>query len=174
MQLMPPRTAPTPRWRLVKADEACAVALEEATGLSPVVARILASRGVRDADGATRFLSPSLERDWRDPRLLPGMPAAAEAVAEAVRAGRRVVVFGDFDVDGVSAAATAALGLRSLGGDVTPVVPHRFREGYGLTPASVERLVAMRPELVVTVDCGPCRSLFWGFFKKRRNSINPE
>lgn len=154
MQLMPPRTAPTPRWRLVKADEACAVALEEATGLSPVVARILASRGVRDADGATRFLSPSLERDWRDPRLLPGMPAAAEAVAEAVRAGRRVVVFGDFDVDGVSAAATAALGLRSLGGDVTPVVPHRFREGYGLTPASVERLVAMRPELVVTVDCG--------------------
>jgi single-stranded-DNA-specific exonuclease len=109
---------------------------------------------VCDAEAARRFLSPSLERDWRDPESLPGMPEAAEVVADAIRAGRRIVVFGDFDVDGLSAAATASLGLSALGGDATPTVPHRFREGYGLTAASVDRLRGMEPELVVTVDCG--------------------
>ncbi len=141
-------------WKRVEADEGCVRAIAEGTGLSRVVARILASRGICTAAAARAFLEPDLGRDWRDPETLPGMPAAADAVAEAVRAGRRIVVFGDFDVDGISAAATAALGLRALGGEVTPIVPHRFREGYGLTMASVERLRAMRPELVVTVDCG--------------------
>ncbi len=64
------------------------------------------------------------------------------------------VVFGDFDVDGLTAAALTVRGLRELGGDVDAVVPHRFKDGYGLTPAAVERVLAARPALVVTVDCG--------------------
>jgi single-stranded-DNA-specific exonuclease len=141
-------------WRLAAADEACVRSIREGTGLSPVVARILATRGICSAQATHAFLSPSLERDWRDPETLPGMPQAADAVAAAVREGRRVVVFGDFDVDGVSATAVATRGLRALGARVTPVVPHRFREGYGLTMASVERLRSLEPDLVVTVDCG--------------------
>ncbi|MBW6469359.1 MAG: single-stranded-DNA-specific exonuclease RecJ, partial [Coriobacteriia bacterium] len=71
-----------------------------------------------------------------------------------IGSGEQIVVFGDFDLDGISSAALAATGIRLLGGRVTATVPHRFREGYGLTPASVERLRGMAPDLVVTVDCG--------------------
>jgi single-stranded-DNA-specific exonuclease len=123
-------------------------------GLSPVLARLLASRGVVDGDAARRFLSPDLERDWASPTHIPGMDDAATQVADAVRSGGRIVVFGDFDVDGLSAAAVACRGLVALGADAIATVPHRFREGYGLSDASVERLLQMGPSLVVTVDCG--------------------
>ncbi len=124
------------------------------TGLSGVVARILVSRGVCSPEAARAFLEPSLDTQWRNPGLLPGMAETADAVADAVHAGRRILVFGDFDVDGLTAAALACLGLRELGANAEATVPHRFREGYGLTPASVERVIGMRPELAVTVDCG--------------------
>ena len=128
--------------------------LVESTGVSPVVARILAARGITTPTAVERFLEPDLGRDWLDPAAIPGMGAAAARVARAIRSDQRIVVFGDFDLDGVSSAAVAALGLRALGGEVTATVPHRFREGYGLTPASVERLRKSGADLVVTVDCG--------------------
>lgn len=136
----------------VDADEVRALA--EAAGTSPVVARVLLERGVRDTEAARRFLSPDLERDWTDPEALPGMGECADAVADALRKGERLLVFGDFDVDGLTATALTVRGLRELGGDVDAVVPHRFKDGYGLTPAAVERVLAARPALVVTVDCG--------------------
>jgi single-stranded-DNA-specific exonuclease len=84
----------------------------------------------------------------------PGCRHAAARVAAAIREGEQIVVFGDFDLDGISSAAVAARGLAALGADVTATVPHRFREGYGLTPASVARLREMGAALVITVDCG--------------------
>jgi len=129
-------------------------ALVRATGVSPVVARILIGRGVSTPDAVERFLEPDLSRDWLEPDVIPGMSAAAARVAAAIREHERIVVFGDFDLDGISSAAVAARGLAALGADVTGTVPHRFREGYGLTPASVARLREMGAQLVVTVDCG--------------------
>jgi single-stranded-DNA-specific exonuclease len=128
--------------------------LAAATGLEPVVARVLALRGVSTEAEARRFLTPDLVRDWRDPESLPGMPACADAVAAALRARRSMVVFGDFDVDGLTAAALTQRGFTALGGRVSAVVPHRFEEGYGLSATAVERVLALRPDLVVTVDCG--------------------
>jgi single-stranded-DNA-specific exonuclease len=122
--------------------------------VDPVVARLLVLRGVVSPDEVHRFLTPDLTRDWRDPETLPGMPDCADAVAEAVRADRSIVVFGDFDVDGLTAAALATRGLIALGGRATAVVPHRFDEGYGLSEPAVERILGLRPELVITVDCG--------------------
>ena len=71
-----------------------------------------------------------------------------------MRGGERIVVFGDFDLDGVSASAVAARGLASMGANVSAIVPHRFKEGYGLSAAAIERLLLLEPDLVVTVDCG--------------------
>ncbi len=149
-------SAPAPRklWTAAAADEAAARSLAASAGLSEVVARILVSRGVADAGTARRFLAPDLSHDWRAPSTVPGMDAAADAVADAVREGLCIAVFGDFDADGVTATAVVALGLRALGAEIVCVLPHRFNDGYGLSDSSVARLLAAAPGLVVTVDCG--------------------
>lgn len=150
---MTPAGPPTPAWRLTDADPSLVSRLAEEAGLSTVVARLLISRGVHGASDARDFLNPDLNRSWSD-EWLPGMQGAAEQVAAAVRRGSRIVVFGDFDLDGISAAALTATGLREMGADVTALVPHRFREGYGLSAASIERVLRESPDLVITVDCG--------------------
>lgn len=141
-------------WMIVPADEARVKRLCADTGLSAITGRILVGRGIDTADGVRAFLEPSLERDWLAPSVIPGMDEAAERVARAVNSGERVLVFGDFDLDGISAAAVATRGLRALGADVEAIVPHRFTEGYGLSEAAIERIRSHRPDLVVTVDCG--------------------
>jgi single-stranded-DNA-specific exonuclease len=141
-------------WDLAAADAPRATALASATGLSAITAGILVARGIETPEAAHRFLEPSLERDWVRPSDIPGMADAARRVAQAIDADQRIVVFGDFDLDGISSAALLTLGLREFGGHVEGTVPHRFREGYGLGEASVARLVALEPDLIITVDCG--------------------
>ena len=125
-----------------------------ATGLEPLQARLLALRGVTAAtlDG---YLRPSLD-SLASPSDLPGVQAAADAILAAVRAGRPVVVFGDYDCDGVCATAIMVSALGALGADVRPFVPDRLSEGYGMNDASVDRMLAENPGvgLVITVDNG--------------------
>lgn len=147
-------TCPVMPWRVPQADPALVTALSRETGLSAMAARILIARGLTDAETVRRFLEPSLERDWLDPSVIPGMDEVADRVTRAVTDGERIVVFGDFDLDGISAAAVATRGLRALGADVSAVVPHRFREGYGLSAAAIDRVLTFDPRLVITVDCG--------------------
>ncbi|MHB9003620.1 MAG: single-stranded-DNA-specific exonuclease RecJ [Coriobacteriia bacterium] len=142
------------RWRMFDIDESLVTAVAGATGLSAITAGVLVARGLTDPAGALRFLDPAMQRDWHDPSLIPGMNDAARRVAAAVSAEENIVVFGDFDLDGISSAALTCLGLRALGATVSATVPNRFREGYGLTQASIERLARMRPDLIITVDCG--------------------
>jgi single-stranded-DNA-specific exonuclease len=141
-------------WRIARPDETTVSALAEGTGLSAITCRILAGRGILTPHAVRAFLSPSLEADWPTAEAIPGLAEAADRVALAVREHERICVFGDFDLDGISAAATAVLGLRAFGAHAEAVVPHRFREGYGLSEAALERVIASAPDLVVTVDCG--------------------
>jgi single-stranded-DNA-specific exonuclease len=119
-----------------------------------VAARVLVVRGITSPQDADRFLKPSLDRDWNEPTVIPGMAAAADRVAHAVQGREHILVFGDFDLDGISAAAVVARGLAAMGASVEAVVPHRFKEGYGLSAAAIERAAELKPALVVTVDCG--------------------
>lgn len=141
-------------WEVARVSGAAASSLAAESGLSEITATVLLARGITTAEEVRRFLEPSLDRDWVRAGDIPGMDDAACRVAAAVRAGERIVVFGDFDLDGISAAAVATLGLRAMGATAQAAVPHRFREGYGLTPAAIERVVALAPDLVITVDCG--------------------
>ena len=150
----PHDSIPRPGWALVPVDEGSVAALAQATGVSRVTARILLSRGLEDADAVERFFTPSLERDWIDPLELPDMDRASRVVAAAVRDGKRIVVFGDFDLDGISATAILALGLRELGGRVRTFIPSRFGDGYGLSATALERVLEEPTDLIVTVDCG--------------------
>ncbi|MBQ9006654.1 MAG: single-stranded-DNA-specific exonuclease RecJ [Atopobiaceae bacterium] len=144
-----------PRWEVLKRNEEAERQLVSSLGVSPLVARVLAARGIGDVEAARRFLAPSLDRDWADPLIIPGMREAADRVQAAIARKERIAVIGDFDVDGMTATCLLTLALRRLGADVFPYIPYRFGEGYGL---SNEALTRMRegcdPDLVITVDNG--------------------
>jgi single-stranded-DNA-specific exonuclease len=118
-----------------------------------VVAQLLVCRGIRDPDQARRFLDPKLSA-LRDPELLPGCTLAAERIHAALRQGHRIVVYGDYDVDGITGTALLCQCLKLLGGNFGYYVPHRIDEGYGLNPESIRRLAAEKAKLIVSVDCG--------------------
>lgn len=120
----------------------------------PFLAALLVQRGYGEIAGAQEFLHPKM-KSLLPPELLPQMPLAAERVWEAVRAGRRIVLYGDYDVDGVTSLALLSRILKVFGADVECFLPLRVEEGYGLSAAGVERCCEMhRPELLLAVDCG--------------------
>ena len=141
------------RWRERAYDEARVAALA-AKGLPPILARILASRGL-SPDDLESFLDPALSR-LADATSLPGVSDAVNAIIEFVASRRKIVVFGDYDADGVCATAILVRTIRTLGGVADAFIPERFTEGYGMTDASLSRLFAEHPDmaLVVTVDNG--------------------
>ena len=150
-----PGLADSRRWSVLPGDARAERALVEALGLAPLVARVLVARGISDPFAARAFLSPSLERDWEDPLLIPGMDEAVSRLERALDAHESIAVFGDFDVDGMSSTCLLTLALRRLGGDVHPFIPHRFGEGYGLSREALARVrESCEPDLVVTVDNG--------------------
>ena len=122
--------------------------------LHPIVERLLELRGIGE-DVREAFLDPSLRRLARFDEL-PGVREAVGVILPFVRDGREIVVFGDYDCDGVCASAILVTTLRRLGAKADAFIPDRFKEGYGLTAASIERLFREHPSvgLIVTVDNG--------------------
>ncbi|HEY8506373.1 MAG TPA: single-stranded-DNA-specific exonuclease RecJ, partial [Gemmataceae bacterium] len=127
--------------------------LAQALRVSPVTAQLLLNRGVRDAAEARRFLDAPLA-GLHPPALLPGVPDAADRLVRAARDGRRVCVYGDYDVDGTTGTAILLRLLRDLGADATYYLPNRLEEGYGLNRDALRQLKEAGVSLVVTVDCG--------------------
>lgn len=113
---------------------------------------LLAQRGVKSGQ-ALSFLQPKYERDVHDPFALYGMDKAVAAIDLALSTKKRIIVYGDYDVDGISGAALLTTTLQFLGGNVTPFLPDRFSEGYGLHQRVLESL-APGCDLLITVDCG--------------------
>lgn len=141
------------RWRIQPHDSERIALLQRAAGLSPVVAQLLVCRGIFDPDAARTFLDAKLS-SLREPQLLPGLEAAADCIHQAIAAGRRIVVYGDYDADGITASAILIRCLRLLGANVGYYVPSRLDEGYGLNCEALEKLARDKAEVVVTVDCG--------------------
>ncbi len=142
------------RWLIAKAEPAVAETLARALDLPLALAQTLVNRGYRDAEAARRFLRPQL-RQLADPFALPDMAAAVERVQRALAHRERIAIYGDYDVDGVTASALLTRVLRAAGADVANFLPHRMDEGYGLSRDGVERCVReSAPQLLVAVDCG--------------------
>ncbi|TMI80402.1 MAG: single-stranded-DNA-specific exonuclease RecJ [Bacillati bacterium ANGP1] len=138
---------------IVSPPDGGAADLAAALGVRPLTAALLRRRGISTVAEARRFLDPRLE-DLADPRSLPGMDRAVECVAQALRAGSRIAVHGDYDVDGVSATAILLRGLRALGAEPLWHLPHRFHDGYGLGSRAVETFGAHGAALLIAADCG--------------------
>ena len=141
------------RWLLHTPDpERCALFTRE-LGVLPLTAQILINRGLKDVDSAREFLSPQLS-DLAEPDLLPDIDRAAERVLEAARNNEKILIYGDYDVDGTAATALLVRFLRMADLDVEYYVPHRIQEGYGLNMEAITEFSKRGVALIITVDCG--------------------
>ena len=121
--------------------------------LPPLIARILITRGLTTPASAAAFLDPKF-KDLHSPYLLPNMHPAADRIVQAIRAQRKITLYGDYDVDGITGTTMLWHTLKTAGADVHYYIPHRVDEGYGLNPDAVRQLIESGTKLLITIDCG--------------------
>jgi len=141
------------KWVLAETDEGAAAALSERAGLHPLIARLMVTRGIHDPVDAKAFLACELS-SLSDPRIFSGMDRAVARIRGAFAAREKIVIYGDYDVDGVTGASLLFLSLKSLDSVVECYIPDRISEGYGLNRGAVEKIKASGAGLIITVDCG--------------------
>src|SRR5215207_9230638 len=141
------------RWAARLADERMALAMAQRHGLPDAICRLLAAREV-DLEGVPDFLEPTLRKFLPDPSHLKDMDAAVARVVRAVREGEKIVIFGDYDVDGATSSALLARFFRAVGGNVAVYIPDRRKEGYGPNTPALLGIKEQGAAVVITVDCG--------------------
>src|SRR5579884_4035963 len=143
------------RWQFRSIDESAAQRLASEAGVAPLIARILSARGIATAEAAHDFLHPSLAQ-LGSPYRMAGMAVAVERVCAAIERRERILVYGDYDVDGTTAIVVLKTAIELCGGAglVEFHVPHCIREGYDLRVDVLERAAAEGVRLVISVDSG--------------------
>ncbi len=141
------------QWAVATSDARLTAKLAAAVPLSQLAAKLLVNRGITTIEAAHSFLNPSLQR-LHDPFLMHGMAAAVERLAESLHARDPIAIYGDYDVDGITATAVLSWFFRDIGVPVPYYLPHRMREGYGLNAEAVRKLAAQGIRVLITVDCG--------------------
>lgn len=141
------------RWQVHLPDPLLRNELAGSLQIHPITAQLLVNRWVRSVEEARQFLSPSLSK-IPDPFLLKGMEEAVRRLAMAFRDRERVLIWGDYDVDGITAAALLSRTLSALGFDTLQHIPHRLTEGYGLNRTAITAARRRNVKVIVSVDCG--------------------
>jgi single-stranded-DNA-specific exonuclease len=141
------------RWEIPSPDSQPIAQLARSLGIQAPAARVLWNRGYRDADAARRFLSPTLD-DLFDPMRLRDMDVAVERLHRAITGREKILLYGDYDVDGTMSVVILKKTIELAGGTAGFHVPHRLREGYGMRPEVVEQAAAEGVTLIVSVDTG--------------------
>ena len=140
-------------WNIGTPDQAAVRQLAETLNVSPFLAKLLAAKKMTDSAQAERFLNGGTEL-LHDPFLLPDMDKAVERIRKALAEHEKILIYGDYDVDGVTSVSVLLLYLREHGADVCYYIPERISEGYGLNKAAIERFGAQGVRLIITVDSG--------------------
>jgi len=126
-------------WRYKKGDSAAGKRLVEELGVSGVIAQLLTIRGLTEPEQARSFLKPDI-RNLCDPYLLKDIKPAVERLKKAISCKEKIMVYGDYDVDGITAVALSVSVLKTLEADVTHYIPNRLEEGYGLNKEALEKI----------------------------------
>jgi single-stranded-DNA-specific exonuclease len=134
-------------------DPQIVAALSAALQIGPAAAKVLVHRGFSDQAAASRFLHPAFE-ELHDPMTLRDMPAAVDRIARAIRERERILIYGDYDVDGTTSVVLLTKAFELAGGIATYHVPHRLKDGYGMRPEVVEAAAEQGVKLIVSVDTG--------------------
>ncbi len=142
------------RWTLKPANEKHIQQLSQDLRIQPALCRLLAVRGITDYETAKRFFRPQIT-DLHDPFLMKGMKQAVARISEAVEWHERIMVYGDYDVDGTTSVAVVYSFLKKhYTGEISFYIPHRYREGYGISKAGIDFAHANGYTLMITLDCG--------------------
>jgi single-stranded-DNA-specific exonuclease len=145
---------PDKRWTIKAADEAVVNRLYNELQVQPAICRLLAVRGIKDYESARLFFRPELTH-LHDPFLMKGMKRAVERITEAIEWHERIIVYGDYDVDGTTAVSLVYSFLRkNYKGELAYYIPHRYREGYGISKQGIDYAHANGYTLMITLDCG--------------------
>jgi single-stranded-DNA-specific exonuclease len=141
------------RWLIPAPDPHAIRSLASELGIQPVTASVLVSRGLTDPQAARRFLTPDLGH-LHDPLLLTGMREAVARIQAAIKAKEKILIYGDYDVDGTVSVVILKKAIEMAGGEASFHVPHRLKDGYGMRSDVIERAAAMGIALIVSVDTG--------------------
>jgi single-stranded-DNA-specific exonuclease len=141
------------RWHILEADSAKVTALQTALKIHPILCELLVQRGIEDFDKAKQFFRPSLN-DLHDPWLMKDMDKAVARITKAFDQNESIMVFGDYDVDGTTSVATLYQFLKNIHPTIDFYIPHRYREGYGVSKMGIDHAKATGINLIISVDCG--------------------
>lgn len=141
------------RWTIRPSDEAQTMALQRSLGIHPVICSILVQRGINTFEKARSFFRPQLA-DLHDPWLMKDMQKAVDRIIQAKEKQEKILVFGDYDVDGTTAVACMYRFLKKIHEPLDFYIPHRYREGYGVSKAGIDHAHANGFTLIISVDCG--------------------
>ncbi len=140
-------------WKIREPDLGKSVRLSKSLGISEITAQILLNRGLSDTESANAFLACHISSS-HDPNLLKDMEKAVRRIKDAVSGGEKMLVYGDYDVDGITGVTLLYSALRGLGGNAEHYIPNRIEEGYGLNLNAIRSAHKRRVSLIITVDCG--------------------
>lgn len=140
-------------WHIKPHDAAVVTALERSANIPSVIAQLMIGRGITDRESALLFLESKLN-GLRDPELLPGISQAATQITNSIRSAERIIIYGDYDADGMTSSAILYRCLKLLDANVGYYVPSRMTEGYGLNCEAIEKIARTGAALIITVDCG--------------------
>ncbi|MFM1972525.1 MAG: single-stranded-DNA-specific exonuclease RecJ [Bacteroidota bacterium] len=141
------------RWHILEGDAAKVSALQAALKIHPILCELLVQRGIEDFDKAKQFFRPSLN-DLHDPWRMKDMDKAVTRITTAFEQNESIMVFGDYDVDGTTSVATLYQFLKTIGPNIDFYIPHRYREGYGVSKMGIDHAKATGITLIISVDCG--------------------
>lgn len=141
------------KWKIRPHDTALIQSIERDSKVSAVIAQLLALRGITHADQVAAFLNLKMT-NLANPFELPNMDVACQTILDAIAAGEKIIVYGDYDCDGMTSTAILCGCIGLLGGDVNYYVPNRLDDGYGVSKAALDRLHRKGTQLIITVDCG--------------------
>jgi single-stranded-DNA-specific exonuclease len=141
------------RWNLISADSKDTRALQDALKIHPILCELLVQRGITDFEAAKKFFRPSLEH-LHSPWLMKDMRKAVDRVNEAIQKNQKILVFGDYDVDGTTSVATLYQFLKQLSPNIDYYIPHRYKEGYGVSKIGIDFAKENEFDLIISVDCG--------------------
>jgi len=141
------------RWNIIAADPAKVQSLQAALKIHPILCELLVQRGITDFDAAKNFFRPNLSH-LHDPWLMKDMRKAVDRIDIAIKSNQKILVYGDYDVDGTTSVATLYQFLRQLTENLDYYIPHRYKEGYGVSKIGIDFAKENGFDLIISVDCG--------------------